>query len=252
MPPMATRGRSSRGSQATSASGGGLVGNRLALVGTVLYFLEWVGIGFLPGSLPTNRLGHDPAATIADYAHPPGTVAFVAGWFSVVLLGRIVFVAGLRKALSDSRHPHALADIALVVMAVSVTIEVLAYGFVAAGVWLEHAHASASSVVALDSAGSITDMLIFGPIGVSVVTAALAMRRSRLFASWLSWLGLLAGLLLAAGGIVASSAQGSTGAWHTIGNVLSGPPVLAAWIWMIATSVIIWRATPRAETAPIV
>jgi hypothetical protein len=218
----------------------------------VLYFLEWVGIAFLPGSLPTNRLGHNPAATIADYAHHPGTVAFVAGWFSVVLLGRIVFVAGLRRALSDSRQAHALADIALVVMAVSVTIEVLAYALVAAAAWLQHAQANGSSVIALDAAGSITDMLIFGPIGVSVMTAALAMLMSRLFPSWLSWLGLLGGLLLAAAGVVASSAEGSTGAWHTIGNVLSGPPVLAAWVWMIATSVILWRATPRADAARLV
>ena len=224
----------------------------MALVGTVLYFLEWVGIAFLPGSLPTHRLGRNPAATIADYAHHPGTVAFVAGWFSVVLLGRIVFVAGLRRALTDSRHAHALADIALVVMAVSVTIEVLAYGFVAAGVWLEHAHAGGTSVIALDAAGSITDLLIYGPIGVSVLTAALAMLLSRLFPSWLSWLGLLGGLLLAAAGVVASSAQGSTGTVHTIGNVLTGPPVLAAWVWMIATSVIVWRATPRAAMAPLV
>ncbi len=246
------RGRGSRGSRSTTAPGRRLAGNRVALVGTLLYFLEWVGIALLPGTLPTDRLGRNAAATIADYAHHPGTVAFVAGWFSVVLLGRIVFVAGVRRALNASGHAHALADIALVVMAVSVTIEVLAYGLVAAGVWLQHARASATSVIALDAAGSITDMLIFGPIGVSVVTAALAMLMSRLFPSWLSWLGLLSGLVLAAGGVVASSAEGSSGTWHTIGNVLTGLPVLAAWVWMIVTSVIIWRATPRAEAAPSV
>ena len=239
-----------RGSSAAS-SRGRLVGNRLALAGTVLYFLEWVGIPFLPGTLPTDRLGHNPAATVADYAHHPGTIAFVAGWFSVVLLGRIVFVAGLRTALSDTGHEHALADVALVVMAVSVTIEVLAYGLVAAGAWLEQAHASANSVVALDSAGSITDKLIFGPIGVSVVTASLAMLLSRLFPRWLTWLGLIGGVLLTAAGIIASSAQGAAGSWHNVGSVLGGVPVFAVWIWMIATSIILWRATPRTDAAPI-
>jgi hypothetical protein len=238
-----------RGSSAAS-SRGRLVGNRLALAGTVLYFLEWVGIPFLR-SLPTDRLGHNPAATVADYAHHPGTIALVAGWFSVVLLGRIVFVAGLRSALGDSGRKSALVDVALVVMAVSVTIEVLAYGLVAAGAWLERAHANGSSVVALDTAGSVTDELIFGPIGVAVVAASLAMLLSRLFPSWLSWLGLIGGVLVTVAGIIASSAQGAAGTWHTLGGALAGPPEIAVLIWMIATSVIIWRATPRTEATPI-
>jgi len=61
---------------------GQLVGNRLALLGTVLYFMEWVVIPFAP-SLPTDRLGHDPAATVAAYADHPGTTALLAGWLSV-------------------------------------------------------------------------------------------------------------------------------------------------------------------------
>ena len=245
------RSLSRRGSRATSSSRGHLIGNRLALAGTVLYFLEWVGIPFLPATLPTDRLGHNPAATVADYAHHPATIAFVAGWFSVVLLGRIVFVAGLRRALIDSGRERALADVALVVMAVSVTIEVLAYGLVAAGAWLERAHASGNSVVALDTAGSVTDELIFGPIGVSVVEASLAMLLSRLFPRWLTWLGLIGGLLLTVAGIIASSAQGATGTWHSIGSALGGVPVFATWIWIIATSVILWRATPKTDVAPI-
>ena len=89
--------------------------------------------------------------------------------------------------------------------------------------------------VALDSAGSITDKLIFGPIGVSVVTASLAMLLSRLFPRWLTWLGLIGGVLLTAAGIIASSAQGAAGTWHNVGSVLGGVPVFAVWIWMIAT-----------------
>jgi hypothetical protein len=33
--------------------------------------------------------------------------------------------------------------------------------------------------------------------------------------------------------------------------VLGGVPVLAVWIWMIATSIIRWRETPRTDAAPI-
>lgn len=233
----------------TTAARRHLVGNRLALAGTVLYFLEWVVIPFLPATLPTDRLGHSPAATVADYAHHPGRVALVAGWFSVVLVGRVVFVAGLRSAFVGDERGRALADVALAAMALSVTIEVLAYGLVAAAAWLERSHASGSSVVALDAASSVTDELIFGPVGLSVIAASVAMLLSRLFPWWLTWLGLLGGLVLTVAGIIASSAQGATGTWHSIGSALSGPPVFAVWIWMIATSVILWRAAPRTAVA---
>src|SRR5256885_15218333 len=95
-----------RGSSAAS-SRGRLVGNRLALAGTVLYFLEGAGIPFLPGTLPTDRLGHNPAATVAAHAHHPGTIWFVAGRVRGVLLGGGRVVGGPRAAPRDTRQERA-------------------------------------------------------------------------------------------------------------------------------------------------
>ena len=225
-----------------------LVGNRLALAGTVLYFLEWVGIAFLPGSLPTESFGKDPAAIVADYLHSPERIALVAGWFAVALLGRVVFMAGLTSVFRRDRE-RALGVVAIAAMTVSVVLEVAAFAIVAAAAWIAHAHAPTSSVVSLDTAASVLDELIFGPAGVAVVVASLAMLTSRLFPRGLAWLGLVAGVLVTIGGIVASSAKGGGGGWHTFGGVLTGVPVFLFWVWMIVTAVVVFRATPRAVSA---
>ena len=125
-----------------------LVGNRLALVGTVLYFMEWIGIAALGASLPTDRLGDRPAETVADYAHHPARTALLAGWLSFVLLGGSVFTIGLRDAFRDRRRELPLATFAVAAMTVSVAIEVISYALVASGAWLAKAHGSAGAIVA--------------------------------------------------------------------------------------------------------
>lgn len=226
-----------------------LVGNRLALAGTVLYFLEWVAIAFLP-EVPTERLGDDPAAILEAYADEAGTVAFAAGWFGVVLLGRILFVAALRKAFRDSGRESGLLDFALGAMIVSVTVEVVSFSLPAAAGWLAEGGADASAIVALDATGSVAFELVFGPLGVSVLTASAAMVGSRLFARWLGWLGLVAGCLLIAGGIMGAAALGADGGFHDLGEQASSIGALAFWIWILATSVILWRRSPRRAGEP--
>ncbi len=224
-----------------------LVGNRLALVGTVLYFMEWIGIALLTSSLPTDRLGHNPAATVADYADHPRRTALVAGWFSVVLLGRIVFTVGLRSSFGDATRRLLLADVAVLAMAVSVVIEVISFGLVATGAWLADAHAEAGTIVGLDAAGTVLFDLVFGPIGLSILAGSLAMLLSRLFPRWLAWFGVIVGTLLTIGGILGAGGQGATGTLHDVAGALIGVPVFGFWIWMIATSIILFRATPRAN-----
>ena len=51
--------------------------------------------------------------------------------------------------------------------------------------------------------------------------------------------------LLAVGGVVGAAALGSSGTLHDVGGALTGIPVAGFWIWMIGTSVILFRATPR-------
>jgi len=225
-----------------------LRGNRLALAGAVLYFLEWVVIVIAP-SLPTDKLGKDPASIAAAYAHQPARTALLAGWLSVVLLGRILFIVAVRDALREVPRAHVLLDWAVAAMAVSVVIEIVDYALVASGAWLAHAGASAATIVALDTAGTILFLMIFGPVGVSALAASIAMRQSRLFPAWLCWLGVAGGALLALGGIIAASAQGSSGGFHDVGGVLGAIPVAIVWIWLVATGVVVWRAAPNARGA---
>lgn len=222
-----------------------LVGNRLALAGAVLYFGEWIGIAIAP-SLPTEKLSVDSASIVAAYAENLAKTAFLAGWLSFVILGRVAFCVGLRDAFRLSPRSLRLADFAIGAMIVSVTIEVISYGFVATGAWLAKAGAAPSSIVALDTAGSMFFYLIVAPIGVAVFAGSLAMLLSSLFPRWLAWLGLVAGALLVAGGIESSAAAGSSGGLHDLGLM----PIPLFWIWIIVTGVILFRATPRRERAP--
>jgi hypothetical protein len=226
---------------------GRLVGNRIALLGTALYFCEWVAIAFIP-NVPTDKLGADPAAIVAEYTHPQ-RIAFAAGWFSFFLFGRVVFCAALRNAFYGMRRELLFADISLVVMGASVVLEVGAFALVAAAAWLADAHGTADAIVALDSAGSTAFSMVFAPIGMSVLAASVAMVLSGLFPKWLSWLGVAAGGLLSIGGVLGAAGLGAGGTLHSVGGAFSSIPVPLVWIWLIATSVILFRATPRREIA---
>ncbi|MFL5952569.1 MAG: hypothetical protein ACJ76I_00480 [Gaiellaceae bacterium] len=221
-----------------------LIGNRLALAGAVLYFMEWIVIVVAP-SLPTDKLGHDPAAIAAAYTDHPARTALLAGWLSFVLLGRILFCVGVRNALRDSGRPSALADWAVAVMTVSVTIEVVDYALVASAAWLAQAHGAIGAIVALDAAGTLLFHIVIAPVGIAVVACSAAMLMSGLFRRWLCVLGMIAGPLLVAGGVVGASAQGSSGGFHDLGAALEGPPVGIWWLWTIATALVLFRAAPR-------
>ena len=90
-------------------------------------------------SLPTDKLGVGPASIVAAYTESRSKAAFLAGWLSVVILGRIAFCAGIRDAFRLSPRSLRLADFAVGAMVVSVSIEVISYGFVATGAWLAKA-----------------------------------------------------------------------------------------------------------------
>src|SRR5438067_859309 len=227
-----------------------LRGNRLVLAGAVLYFMEWILIAIAP-SLPTDKLGKHPASIAAAYAHHPARTALLAGWLSVVLLGRVLFVAGLRDALRDIPRVRVLLDWAFGAMVLSVAIEIVDYALVASGAWLAHAGAAQATIVALDTAGTVLFLMVFGPVGVSVLAASLAMRGSRLLPAWLCWGGLVGGGLLTVGGIVAAGAQGASGTFHDVGGALGSVRVASVWIWLVATGVVVWRApaSPRRAAA---
>ena len=221
---------------------GRLVGNRVALVGAAMYFLEWVAILSIP-SVPTEKLGHDPSAVVAAYGHPKA-IGVAAGWFSVVLFGRVIFTIGLRDAFRGLRRERLFANIAVAAMGLSVAIEVVSFGITAAAAWVAEAGGNQGAVVALDAASEVLFKLVIGPIGVSVLAGSIAMILSRLFPRWLGWVGILGGSLLLVAGIIGVGGLGARGTFHNVaGALMGGVPIV--WIWMIATSVVLFRATPK-------
>ena len=102
------------------------------------------------------------------------------------------------------------------------------------------------------------NLILAGPFGVAVLAAALGMLRSRLFPAWLSWLGVTAGLVTCFYAVIvgpASAAGGTCGAdLCATGSIFSGMAqalsvtLMAAWVWMIATGIILFRAAGRQRT----
>ncbi len=227
------------------ASGARLVGNRLALVGTLVYFLEWLAIAFIPETGDPALLGEDPAVVVDVYRGEAGAVGFAAGWFGLVLLGRILFVAALRRSLRDSGRDSLLVDFAVGAMIVSVAIEVASFGPAAAAGWLADAGGDPAAIVALDAAGGVMFFLVFVPIATSVVAAAAGMLASGLFPRWLCWLGIAAGAVAVVGGIIQVAALRGDGALVDLGNPVTGAGALGFWIWMLVTSLILWRRAPQ-------
>jgi hypothetical protein len=216
-----------------------LVGNSVALIGAVVYLLEWVAI---VGSSPPGPFGPaEPAGTVVhEYATHAGRAGVAAGLFAVVLLGRVLFVAGVAGSLRGQPALRPLLDTALVAMGASVLLEVVAYAIVAANARLALAGATSSVVVGLDQAAYWVDLLLAGPVGVSVLLTAWAMVRSRAFVAWLGWLGVLSGVTwllacLVTGTALDNDDAGLLDAVTTVG-------ALTVWVWMLATGIVLLRA----------
>lgn len=163
---------------------------------------------------------------------------------SFALLGRVLFLAALRNALRDATPVPALADLAVGAMIVSVAIEIVQLGLVASAGWLAEAGAGAGPVATLDAAATVLFTLVLGAVGVSVLAASTAMVLSGVVARWHGLLGVVAGALIVAGGIVGTTSAGDTGTLHDLADPLTGPPVALFWLWMIATSIVLFRHAP--------
>lgn len=220
----------------------------LALGGTILYLSEWVVIPFVP-DLPTDDLGADVSAIAGDYAGHGTELALLTGWVSVALLGRIVFVAALRSALRVSSRDTVLADIALAAMTLSVAIEIVQLGLIAAAGWLGETAVDPAAIAGLDAAGTVLFGLVLVPLGASVLASSAAMLLSALFPRWLCWLGIVAGALVTLGGVVGTAGAGDSGTVHDLGDPLTGIPVAAFWLWMIATAIVLFRRAPQPRPA---
>ena len=218
-----------------------LIGNRWTLVGAILYLLEWVAIaGFNPGNTPTSFL--KPDAVVTMYASHAGGVAAAASWFSVVLLGRILFTVGIRDSLKRSGADTLLADFAVGAMAVSVILEIASYALAGAAAALAHAGGDRAAIVAVDAAGGWVNAMIFAPLGLSVLAAAYAQLRSGLFPAWLAWLGgASGGITVVLGLVIGPALAAGPGPFQTV-QILSFA-TLGFWVWMLATGIILFRRT---------
>jgi hypothetical protein len=215
-----------------------LVGNRLVLVGAVLYLLEWVAIIAASLDAPQGAGGSTRDLVEAYGAQHVQAWGWAAGWFSVVLLGRVLIMVGLRAALEHSGRPHPLMGLAVPAMVTSVALEIATYAVVSGAVWAQAHGGSAASLRGLDATAFQLNLMIFGPAGVAVLCAGAAMWASQLFPRALSALALLTGALLTLAGAVSTAPKLSG-----LEGALSSAVALF-WIWMLWLGVLLWRRAP--------
>lgn len=222
----------------TSTERRALVGNRLVLAGAVLYLLEWVAILTTHLDAP---LGADVsrAHVTSSYSGSAGSWCFAAGWFSIVLLGRILLMSGLRSALAESGRPQRIMDFAVPVMAVSVALEITTYAVVGGASWYLDHGGSADVVRGLDAASFEVGKMVFGTAGVALACAAAAMWSSGLFSRVLCAVGVVGGILLVLPALFLNAPR-----FNDVADALTSAAVLL-WIWMLWTGTVCWRATAR-------
>jgi hypothetical protein len=209
-----------------------LTGNRLALVGAILYLLEWAFI--IPSGVRVPR----PASTAEQIAsayvtqQSAGFALLFAG-LSVVLLGRIAFIAGLRTALRQTNATRALADFAFGAMAASVVLEIVGETLRWTASRTAAQGADTLTVFALHEAFTGLTFTVGVALGASILAGSLAMLLSREFPRWLAVFGMVAGASL-----IGYAFYGAlTGALPNVGGI----PWLA-WVgWLLTTGVILFR-----------
>lgn len=217
-------------------------GTRLAAGGTFLYFLEWVAILAAGGIDVFRAPGEASSKVVEAYAGHASDYGWAAGWFGVVLLGRVLFAVAVRYSLRRSGHDDPLADFGVLAVTAGVFFEVASYGVVATGALLADHGGSVDAVVMLDALGGSLNVLLWGATGVGVLALAAAMFRSGVFSRALCAVGGLGGLVLAVQGLAFAGAN-----FEDLQSALQAAALLF-WVWMIWTSVVLWRA-PRVATA---
>lgn len=209
-----------------------LTGSRLALFGAILYLLEWAFI--IPSGVRVPRSGSSVDQIAAAYITQPASgYALLFAGLSVVLLGRIAFISGLRTALRQTNETRALSDFAFGAMTASVVLEIVGEALRWTASRMAARGADTLTVVALHQSFEGLAFIVGGALGVSILAASLAMLLSREFPRWLAVLGLLAGALFV--GLAFYAAL--TARFPGVSSI--------AWLtwaaWLITTGVILFR-----------
>ena len=220
-------------------------GNSLALIGVILYLLEFAVFIPLGVSFPA------PAETdpVSFYAGRETPYALMAVLLSVLLLGRVAFIAGLRGGLRSAVSAAPLSDVALAAMTASVLLELTSLWLITGAAQLASAGPGGPGVAALDASAGWLTLGVFATLGVAVAVASLAMLQSRLFPAWLGWLGLISGIGLA-GSAVAAIASGETPTSMGPVSGIGSFAWLGMVIWMLTTGIILLRRRRATPTDP--
>jgi hypothetical protein len=226
-------------SQSAAVAERTLVGNRWVLIGGVGYLLEWVAIIWV-GALGIGETvvrGASADKLLETYDGHVDALTTMAGWFSLVLLFRILLFIGLRQALAESGYRHPLMDFAVAAAAVSVTLEVASYGLGAAAGGLAE-DGDRAGVLALDQAAAGINLMIAGGLGVAIVCSAYCMWSSGIFPMVLNVIGAVSGVAIIGAQLAVAPAM------QTLFDILYAFPILF-WVWMLWAGVLCWRRTPR-------
>ena len=223
-----------------------VTGNWLVLAGAVLYLLEWAAIIPAGNSGPSDP-GLGSGKVLALYTTHLTAVAFLATWLSVVLIGRVLIVLGIRTALRSvpaDDTADTLVTFAAFAMVLSVVMEVVSETFVGAAGVLAARSADADLVRALDTLGGVAWTMVFGPLGLAVLLTAWSMLRSRAFPVWICAVGIVGGAFGVVAGLAAGPGYLHEGTARTINGVGQiGVPLF--WFWMLATGIFLVRRVRR-------
>jgi hypothetical protein len=217
----------------------GLVGNRYALVGALLYLCEFVGIP-LSGAAHLPFVPGTPAHEVASaYAGHAGGLGFLVGWFGIVQLGRTLFVLAVATALWKSGHGSIAAWFAVAAMAVGGVMEIAGEALAAGAGELAGA-GNGNGAVILDRGASYLAAGLLAPTGAAVLVLSLVMFASGCFPRTLAGVGILAGLGVVAAGLLSEPSQAGT--QDSLSTF-----VLVMWVWMVWTGVLMWRRVPSSS-----
>jgi hypothetical protein len=237
--PTPTRASGEAGSPPQGRPDATLVGNRLALVGALLYLCEFVGIGLSHAAHLPYVPGTPAHGVAAGYEGHAGGLGFLVGWFGVVQLGRVLFVLAVATALTRSGRSSAAAGFAVAAMAVGGAMEIASEAL-AAGAGELAGSGNGNGAVVLDRGASYLAAGILSPTGTAVVALSFAMLASGLFPRTLGVVGVAAGLAIVAAGFFSAPSQ--AGLQDSLTTA-----VLVMWVWMVWVGVLLWRRVPKSR-----
>lgn len=214
-----------------------LVGNRLMLLGALLYLGEFIGIAISGAAHLPEQPAVGTSTLLSDYAGHADGLGFLIGWFGIVLLGRVLVVLALRASLTKSAHSSVWMDLSVVAMSIGVVMEVASEALATAAGQLADAGQD-TAAVGIDRGGAYLAAAILAPTGLAIVLSAACMLSSKLFPRALCGLGLIAGAATIVAGLLSGPSYFSTQDTLTTA-------ALAAWAWMVWAGILMWRHTPH-------